>query len=313
MTLSSSMAWVLRRVGIFLLTAYALVTLTFICMKVLPGDPFSQEQALPSDVVAQLQHFHGLDKPLHVQYAACLSSALCFDFGYSYKFHDLFVTQIIAESFPISALLGVQAFCFSVSVWLILGILGALKSFSKETQISLFLVTLGISIPSFILASGFQYIFAIKLGWLPVGRWATFRHTILPTLSLAVCPIAFISRLFRSSVVEVMSQDYVRCAFAKGLSSYCVVKSHVIRNALMPVIPYLGQLLTNLLVGSFVVERIFGIPGLGQWFVNAVLFRDYNVIMGVTVFYGVLLLAFMLLVDLVAAWIDPQIGRNDAA
>ena len=290
-----------------LLSLWVIVTATFFLMHVIPGDPFTQEQALPKEILQAMKAHYGLDKPVFLQYIDYLKNLLCFDLGPSLKYPGRSVTEIITEGFPVSCLLGFQALCLSTSLGVLFGFLAAFFRGKWQDTFFIFLSVLGISVPSFILATFLQYLFAMKLSLFPVARWGSYLHTILPTLSLAALPMTFIARLTRSSIIEVLSQDYVQTAKAKGLPTLQIAIYHVLRNAILPVLSYLGPLTASILTGGFAVEKIFGIPGLGQWFVLSISNRDYTVIMGVTLFYGAILLFCTLLTDIISSWIDPRI------
>jgi oligopeptide transport system permease protein len=289
------------------LTLYLIVTVTFILMKAIPGDPFTQETALPQEVINALKAHYKLDTPWIEQYGNYLYSVLTWNLGPSFRYTARTVNSIISEGFPVSAILGLEAIIIALSVGLTLGIIAALKHKHWLDHTAMIGAVLGISIPNFLLAALLQYLFAIKLSWLPIARWGTFAHTILPALSLAALPTAFIARLTRASLLEVLQQDYLKTAKAKGLSSFAIIMRHGLRNALLPVLSYLPPMLANVLIGSFVVEKIFGIPGVGQWFVLSVANRDYTLIMGMTVFYSLILLSAMFIMDIVYGLVDPRI------
>nr|WP_237753551.1 ABC transporter permease [Candidatus Protochlamydia amoebophila] len=276
-------------------------------MKAVPGDPFNDEQGLRTDIHQTLIKKHGLDQSGINQYLNYLSQLLKGNLGYSLKYQGRSTNQIIQESFPISAQLGFQAIFIALIGGVTLGLIGALKKNKWQDFFILILTAIGTSIPSFILATFLQYIFAIKWGVLPLAQWGNFNQSILPSLSLALLPMAFIARLTRASLIEILKTDYIKAAQAKGLPYYQILYSHALRNALLPVISYLGQLLANILVGSFIIEKIFSIPGLGGWFVNSVLSRDYPVIMGLTLFYSTLLLLSVFIVDIIYSLLDPRI------
>ncbi len=288
-------------------TLWIIATATFFLMKAIPGDPFSDEKAVPKEVLDALHRHYGLDKPIFEQYTQYLGSLLKWDLGPSFKYKARTVNQIINESFPVSAALGAEALLLAISVGIFLGSIAALKQNGWQDYSCMLVAIIGISVPSFILATSLQYVFSMKLGWLPVARWGSFKHSILPAVSLAALPTAFIARLTRSSMLEVMQQDYIKTAKAKGLNQYQVISKHAIRNALLPVVSYIGPLTANILSGSFVVEKIFGIPGLGQWMVTSITNRDYTIIMGTTVFYGIILLLAVFIVDILYGFIDPRI------
>lgn len=279
-------------------------------MRVIPGDPFGEEQGLPTEIYQSLKEHYGLNKPLFEEYARYLSSIVRLDLGHSLVYKDRSVNDIIIHYFPVSALLGLEALLFSLSVGLTLGVIAAYKENGWQDHLAMFLTTLGISVPSFILAALLQYYFAIKWDLLPLARWESFSHTILPVLALSALPTTFIARLMRTSMIEVLKTDYIKTAQSKGLSWSYILFKHGIRNALLPILTYLGPLIANILVGSFVVEKIFSIPGLGQWFVNSVNNRDYPVIMGLTIFYSVILSCSVMLVEISYCALDPRIKKN---
>lgn len=281
-------------------------------MKCLPGDPFSQEQALPKEVLESLRKHYGLDKPWYVQYGYYLKSILTWNLGPSLVYPAQTVNDFINKGFPISAALGIEALSLSLPIGIALGALAALYHNRWQDHLAMVFALICISIPSFLLATLLQYLVAVKLSLLPVARWESFWHSLLPAISLAALPTAFIARIVRSNMLEVLQQDYIKAAKAKGLTTLTILMRHALPNVLLPVLPYLGQLTANVLVGSFVIERIFAIPGLGQWFVLGVANRDYTMIMGTTVFYSIILLSTMLLVDILYALLNPRIRQKIA-
>lgn len=297
----------LKKILFFLLSLWVVVTLTFILVHAIPGDPFTDEETVPEEILVSLQRYYGLDKPLMVQYKEYIVNLLRGDLGPSLKYQGRTTNDIIRESFPISVTLGLEALCIAVFIGIPLGAIAALKKGKWQDSFVMCTAVLGISLPSFILATFLQYLFAIQLDWFPIARASSFLHTVLPALALAALPTATTARLTRSSMVEVLEQDYILTARAKGLSARKVIYRHALRNSLLPVIAYLGPLAATVLTGSFVVEKIFGIPGLGQWFVISVANRDYALILSLTLFYSIFLMVATLLVDLVSAWIDPRI------
>lgn len=306
------MNYLVHKLFSMLLSLFIVVTLTFFLMKLIPGDPFSDEQALPKEVHEALMSHYGLDQPIYIQYFKYLNSILHGDFGPSLKYKDRTVNDIIASGFLISVQLGIQALFIAVTLGTLLGVFSALKENQWQDTAIIIMTTLFISVPSFILATLLQYVFAIHWMLLPLARWGTFSHTILPSLALAALPMAFIMRLMRSSLLEVLQSDYMRTAKAKGLSKWTMVTRHGIRNAFLPILGYLGQLTANILMGSFVIEKIFSIPGLGQWFVNSVSSRDYAVMMGLTIFYSMILLLAIFLMDVLYGLLDPRIQLKRA-
>jgi oligopeptide transport system permease protein len=301
------MNYLFKRLYFNLLTLWVIVTLTFFLMKAIPGDPFAQEKALPKEIMDALYKHYKLDLPWYQQYLSYLKSIATWNLGPSFKYKSRTVNEIIKSGFPISATLGLEAMLVAISMGILLGSIAALKRRKWQDYSTMLTVTLAISVPNFILAAFLQYLLAIKLDLLPVARWGSFQQTILPTLALAAFPTAFIARLTRTNLIEVLEKDYIKTAWSKGLNQYQIVIKHGLRNALLPVVTYLGILCVNILTGSFVIEKIFGIPGLGQWFINSVMNRDYTVIMGLTVFYSILLLSATFFIDLLYGIIDPRI------
>lgn len=291
----------------FLITLWIIITLTFLLIRLIPGDPFSEEQALPEEIQENLRQHYGLNDSWTKQYGLYIKSIVTWNFGPSFKYKDRTVNDIIREGFPVSAILGLEALTLAISLGIFLGTLAALYQYHWQDSVAMLIATFGISIPGFMIAVLLQYIFAIKLGILPIARWGSFLQTILPALSLAALPIAFLSRLTRSNMIEVLRTDYIKTARAKGLSQSQIIISHALKNALLPILPYFGQLAANILVGSFVIEKIFGLPGLGRWFVMSVMNRDYTVIMGTTVFYGIIMLLFVYISDAMFRRLDPRL------
>jgi oligopeptide transport system permease protein len=299
-----------KKAVIFLSSLFFVVTATFFLMRATPGDPFSQEQPIPQEILDALFSHYGLDRPWYVQYGRYLKGLATFDLGPSYKYEGRMVSDIIGDGLPVSMALGGEALFLALFFGISFGSIAALKQSEWQDRTMMILAVIGISMPSFIIATFLQYIFAMKLGVLPVARWGGFAHTILPALSLSAMPTAIIARLTRSSMVEVIKQDFILTAKAKGLTTFQIVRRHLFRNALLPVVSYLGSLTASILTGSFVIEKIFGIPGLGQWFVKGIMNRDYTTIMGMTVFYCMLLMSAVFVVDLIYPILDPRMRLN---
>lgn len=297
----------LKKFLVLLASLWVVVTLTFVLIHSIPGDPFADEQTASAEILQSLHRYYGLDKPLWEQYIIYLNRLLHGDLGVSLKYVGRSASSIISDGFPISLTLGLEALLLAIAVGITLGSLAALKHGRWQDALTMLLAVLGISVPSFILATLLQYVFAMQLGWFPVARWGSVQQTILPALALAALPTAIIARLTRASMIEVLQQDYILTALAKGLSTLQVVTKHALRNALLPVISYLGPLTANVLTGSFVVEKIFGIPGLGQWFVMSVSNRDYSLIMALTIFYSAFLMLSVFIVDILYSLLDPRI------
>lgn len=276
-------------------------------MRAIPGGPFTREKALPEAILNSLNATYHLDDPLWVQYLDYMKNLVRWDLGPSFRYEARTVNDIINEGFPVSAILGSVSIIFAVLTGIPAGVISALKQNKWQDHLVMFLATIGVSVPSFILASLLMYIFAFKLQWLPAAMWGSPNQVILPAIALSGFSIAFFARLTRSSMLEVLGQDYIRTARAKGLSNLVVIYRHCMKNALIPVVTYLGPLIAGVLTGSFIVENIFAIPGLGRHFVTSITNRDYTVILGVTVFYAILLVFLNFIVDLLYAVIDPRI------
>lgn len=296
-----------RRLLFMILSLLLIITATFFFMRLAPGNPFTSEKQLPPEIEANLNEHYGLNDPWYVQYGDYLLRIVQWDFGPSFKYKSQTVNDLINEGFPVSLVLGLEAILIALAVGVTLGIIAALKHNKWQDYLAMIIAVFGISVPSFIMAAFLQYIFAIKLGWFPVARWGTFSQSVLPAIALAAGPTAFIARLTRSSMLEVLSNDYIKTARAKGLGELVITVKHTIRNAILPVVSYMGPLSAGVVTGSFVIEKIFGIPGLGAHFVKSIGNRDYTVIMGVTVFYSIILLVSVLLVDILYGLIDPRI------
>jgi oligopeptide transport system permease protein len=304
------MNYFIRKLLYSLVTLWMVATLTFILMRLLPGDPFTYDQGVPEAIQISLREYHGLNESVLSQYGRYLTQFMSGDFGTSIL-SDRKVNDLIKEAFPISATLALEAFILSIPLAILLGSFAALNKNSWKDHSLLVLSILGLSIPSFIFATLLQYYLAFQWDLFPLARWGTFMHTILPALTLALSPTIFLARLVRTSVLDTIKQDYIKTAIAKGIPFHLVFRKHILRNALPPLLPYLGQLTANILVGSFVVEKIFSIPGLGQWFVMSIGDRDYGVIMGLTLFYSVILLSTLLIADLLYAFFDPRIRLRE--
>lgn len=299
--------YTLNRLFWAIITVWVIITLTFIIMKIIPGNPFAKEGPMPPAVYNNLQRHYNLDKPEIVQYGMYLKSVLQLDFGPSMKSKSITVNDYIKNGFPISLHLGLQALFIAVSFGLILGVIAALNRNRWPDYSSMLLAIIGLSIPNFVLATFLIHYVAVEWKLLPVATWKSWAHTILPSIALAMMPMAYIARLMRSSMLEVMSQDYILTAKAKGLSGSIIIIKHAIRNAILPVVTVLGILTANLVTGSFIIEYIFGVPGMGEMFVNSIFNRDYPVILGSTIFYSIILIGLIFIVDIAYTWIDPRI------
>lgn len=301
----------LKRIFAGVVTIWVVITITFTLMHSIPGGPFDREKQINPEVKKQMEARYNLDKPLWWQYGDYMKHLARFDFGPSFKYKGKTVNELIKEGFPISAQLGVTAVTLALLIGVPFGIVSALKQGKWQDNLIMFLATLGITIPMFVIASMLLYIFALKVGIFPTMSWGTPLHFVLPSIALAAAPTATISRLTRSSLLDVIRQDYIRTARAKGVPNKVVVYKHALKNALIPVVTYLGPLLSGILTGSFVVERIFTIPGLGRRFVDSIGNRDYLTILGLTIFDCFLLVTLNILVDLIYTMIDPRIKLDN--
>lgn len=300
--------YILKRIGMAIITLWAIITITFILMNAVPGDPIRTESKMPTAVYENLKEKYGLNKPRHEQYIIYLGNIVRGNFGESMKSSTQTVNQMIGSGFPVSAYLGLQALLVALCLGPVLGVIASLNQNKWPDYLSMVVAILGISVPSFVLGTVLiQFVAAKSGGIFPVSGWRSVRHTILPTIALAMSPLAFTARLMRSSMLEVLNQDYIKTAKSKGLAGGTVIVRHAIRNAILPIISVLGTITTNLVVGSFVVEKIFAIPGLGMYFVSSITSRDYPIIMGTTVFYAMVLIIMLLLVDIAYVLIDPRI------
>jgi ABC-type dipeptide/oligopeptide/nickel transport system permease component len=303
--------YLLKRFVMSIITLWAIVTITFFLMHAIPGNPFAKEGKMPPVVYENLQKKYGLDKPLYQQYLIYLGNLVRGDFGDSMKSRVETVNDMIERGFPVSARLGAQALVFALIFGPALGAMAALYQNKIPDYISMIVAIIGISVPSFVMGTFLIQFVARNIGFLPIGGWGEFRHTILPSFALGLMPLATMARLMRSSMLEVLNQDYIKTAKSKGLTKFAVIMKHAVRNAILPVVSILGITISNLLVGSFVIEKIFGIPGLGMFFVKSIGNRDYTLIMGTTVFYALILVVMLLLVDITYMLVDPRIRLTE--
>lgn len=305
--------YILKRILAGLATVYFIATATFVAMHSVPGDPINNAKALTPQIRANVEKKYGLDKPVMEQYRIFITNMLKGDFGISFAQENRSVNDIIREHFPVSATLGVFAVVVAALGGVFLGSMAALFRNRTPDRMIMFIVILGVSVPSFVFAALSQFTVTeinkhTGQSILPVGGWGSFSHMILPGTVLGVATLAFLTRLMRSSLLEVIHQDYIRTAKAKGISTTRIFFSHLLRNAILPVVTYLGPAIAIITTGGFVVESVFAIPGLGRYFVQAVQQLDYTVIMGLTVFYGSFLVFMVILVDILYSLIDPRIN-----
>ena len=299
--------YILKRLGISVVTIFIVITATFFLMRLMPGGPFDGEKPLLPEIKASLEAKYGLDKSLGEQYSMYLKDLLKGDLGPSMRYKGREVQEIIGYSFPASAKLGGVAVVISLVFGILLGIVAALKYNKWPDTICMVLATLGVTLPSFVIATLLMYIFGVKLSLVPITGLDSWKSYILPSIALAGYSIAFISRLARSKLLEVLKSDYIRTAKAKGVNGRRIMFKHALRNTLIPIVTYVGPLIAGILTGSFVVEKIFAIPGLGREFVTTITNRDYTTILGVTIFYSTLLILCNLIVDIMYVIIDPRI------
>lgn len=293
-----------------IITIWAVVTIVFFLVRMMPGGPFDGEKITP-EMKAQLNEKYGLDKPVGEQYELYMKNLLKGDFGKSMKYKGREVLTTIQKSFPNSAKIGLAAILFSVIVGVLLGIIAALKSGKWPDRVCMIISTIGITIPSFVMGTFLIYVFTVNLKWLPATGLGKPKNYIMPMLALAGSSMASITRLTRGKLIDVLKSDYIRTAKAKGLTAKTVIFKHALRNSLIPVITYLGPLIAGVLTGSFVVEKIFAIPGLGNEFTLSITNRDYTSLLGVTAFYCTLVVVCNLLVDIVYVLIDPRIKLDN--
>lgn len=299
--------YILKRLAMALVTIWLVATLTFFLMNMVPGGPFLSEKAVSPKALEALEAKYGLDKPLHQQYLTYIGDALHGDFGDSLKQRGRTVTSIITSKFPISARIGGIAVLVAFCVGVPLGCVSAMNRGKLGDSIIIVIATCGIAVPSFVICTVLMYTFGVRLGWLPTLGLSTWKHHIMPVTALAFYPTAYITRLMRSSMLDVLGQDYMRTARAKGLSQFVRLFKHALRNAILPIVTYLGPLLAYTVTGSFIVEKIFTIPGLGGEFIGSITNRDYTVIMGTTIFLATLMILMNVVVDIVYKLVDPRI------
>lgn len=300
-------AYIIKRVISAIITLFLVATVTFFLMYLVPGGPFLSEKAPSQQTIKALEEKYGLDKPVHIQYLNYMKRLIRGDLGTSLKMRGQEVNDIIKTRFPVSAKIGSMAVLLAILVGIPMGAVAALNRGKWFDRLLMFLSTLGIAIPGFVVATVLMYFFGVRLHILPTFGLTSPLHYILPVTALSFYPTAYISRLMRSSMLDVLGQDYMRTARAKGLSQFKALFRHALRNAVLPVVTYLGPMLANILTGSFVIEKIFTIPGLGSQFVGSITDRDYPLIMGTTIFLAFLLITMNVIVDITYKIIDPRI------
>lgn len=304
--------FIVRRLLSLIPTLFLIVTFSFFIMKAAPGGPFSAERSAPPEVLANINKAYHFDEPIYKQYLRYLGNILRGDLGPSFRYKDYTVNELIGNTLPNSLILGVSALCLALVSGVLVGLISAVKQNSVADYLSMSAAVIGISVPLFVIGPVLMFIFAVKLKWLPTSGWITgrqgFKTIIMPALTLSLPYFAYIARLSRASVLEVLRSDYIRTAYAKGLSYPVVLFKHALKGAMLPVISYLGPAFAGIITGSVVIERIFLVPGLGTFFVQSALNRDYTLIMGTVIVYSLILILMNFLVDIIYAAVDPRIS-----
>lgn len=299
--------YIVKRISLAIVTCWLVATLTFFLMNLVPGGPFMAEKAITPQAQQAMMEKYGLDKPLSEQYTIYMGKVLQGDLGPSVKQRGRTVNSIIETKFPVSAKLGGISILIAVLVGVPLGSIAAFKRGKMTDNIIIVFSTCGIAVPSFVISTLLMYVLSFEFEWLPTYGLTSWKHYIMPVTALALYPASYISRLMRSSMLDVLGQDYMRTARAKGVTWFFRVFKHALRNAILPVVTYLGPLLAYTVTGSFIVEKIFTIPGLGTEFIGAITGRDYPLIMGTTIFLATLIITMNVVVDIIYTLIDPRI------
>jgi oligopeptide transport system permease protein len=299
----------LKRVAGAIPTLFIIVTAAFFLVRAAPGGPFDQDQALPPEVLANLERAYGLDLPIWIQYGRYLRALTHGDFGPSYKYKDFSVTELIGQGFPVTFEIGSLALALALALGIPLGIFAALRRHTLVDRAATSLAVIGIAIPPFVVLPFLGLVFGVYLHWLPVAGWepGSIRHLALPVIALGLTPLAYIARMTRGGMLDVLRSPFIRTAFAKGLPLHTVISRHALRPALLPVAGYLAPAVASIMTGSLVVESIAGLPGIGRYLVQGALNRDYTLVLGMVVIYSALLIAMGLVSDLLYAWLDPRI------
>lgn len=305
------MGYIIKRIFNAFIVLWIVITITFFLMHAIPGGPFTAEKSLPPYVLHSIEERYKLNDPLYKQYGDYLCNLVQGDLGPSFKYPGRSVNDIIKDGFPVSFKLGIEAILIAIIIGIPAGILAGVKKDKWQDRAVNFFTTLGVAVPSFVVAALLIYVLSTKLHLLPAAMWNGWRYEIMPALALSGMPMSFIARLTRSSMLDILSQDYIKTARAKGLSWSKVLIKHALPNSLIPVVTYLGPMTASILTGSFVIETIFAIPGLGQYFVTSIYNRDYTVILGVTIFYSVIVIVLNMVVDLLYPLLDPRIKSGE--
>jgi oligopeptide transport system permease protein len=299
--------FILRRLLIMIPVLWAAMTLTFFLVRLAPGGPFVQEKSFPEEAIRRLHAYYGLDSPMLVQYGRYLGRSLRGDLGPSLQYANRSVNEIIADTFPVSLELGCYALLFALAVGLTSGTAAALRPRAWSDHTTMAIAMIGVCVPSFVLGPLLVLVFALGLHWVNASGWETAGDRILPAITLGAAYAAYIARLTRGSMQEVLPSEYIRAARAKGLSEYRVILCHALKNAVLPVVSFLGPATAGLITGSFVVETVFHIPGMGKMFVTAAFNRDYWLLLGLVMFYAGLIVVLNTVVDIVLAWLNPRL------
>lgn len=298
--------YIAKRVIISIVTLLVLMTAVFILVRLMPGGPFMDPKMTPA-IKERLEAYYGLDKPVIVQFGHYLSNVAHGNFGYSMRYINRSVNDILGASFPYSFDLGIRALVMAIAFGLVLGTIAALHRGKTMDAVCITIAIIGTSVPDFIMGGILQYFFGVKWGLLPVAEYYGFKYTILPSIALGMMTLATVSRVMRSSMLEVVGQDYIKTAKSKGLSNFRITTKHEIRNAIIPIITIMGPTVAAILTGTFVIESIFAIPGMGKYYVDSINANDYTLIMGMTIFYGAVLILANMIVDILYGIVDPRI------
>lgn len=301
--------YILTRLGAGVISLFVLVTITFFLMHSIPGGPFSpdSERNVPPQILERIADKYGLNDPIHIQYIKYLKSLLRGDMGTSFKKQDTTVNELIANGFPVSARVGALGVCLALAAGIPLGMVAAVKRGKLPDALAMVFATIGVSVPSFVVCVLMMYLFCEKWKIFPSYGLTSWKHYVLPVFCMAFSQIAYITRLMRSSMLETMRQDYIRTERSKGVPELVVVGRYGLKNSILPVVTYVGPMVAALLTGTFIIEKLFSVPGLGRYFVNAINDRDYSVTLGLTVFVGAFIIVCNLVVDIMYAVIDPRV------
>ena len=304
------LAFLIKRIATTLPTLFIIVTIAFFMIRMAPGGPFDSERPVPAEIAANLDTVYHLDDSLVEQYTSYITQLLQGDFGPSFKYQDYSVTELISKGFPVSLQLGLGAMLLALFVGIVLGTISALNQNTGTDYSIMFVSMTGITIPNFVMAPLLALFFGVMLGWFPVAGWGGWKHMVLPIITLALPMIAAVARMTRASLIETLNAPYIRTAKAKGLPLRLILIRHASRETLLPILSWLGPAIAGVVTGSVVIEQIFGLPGIGRYFVNGALNRDYTLVMGVVVFYGVLIVVLNLIVDILYQLFDPRISYD---